>query len=65
MLKAGGALLLVEYDADKGNPHVPYPLSFETWRALADANGFAGTRKLASAPSRFLGAMYCAESLRA
>jgi ubiquinone/menaquinone biosynthesis C-methylase UbiE len=65
MLRAGGALLLVEYDADKGNPYVPYPMSFETWRALADASGFTGTRKLASVPSRFLGAMYCAESLRA
>jgi ubiquinone/menaquinone biosynthesis C-methylase UbiE len=65
MLKAGGALLLVEYDADTGNRYVPYPMSFETWRALADASGFTGTRKLASLPSRFLGAMYCAESLRA
>lgn len=62
MLKPSGRLLLVEYDADSGNPWVPHPLSFDTWRALADANGFTGTRKLASVPSRFLHAIYCAVS---
>ena len=65
MLKPSGRLLLVEYDADKGNHWVPHPMSFETWRALADANGFTGTRKLVSEPSRFLGRIYSAESVRA
>ena len=65
MLKPSGRLLLVEYDADHGNTWVPHPMSFETWRALADANGFAETRKLASVPSRFLGRIYSAESVRA
>jgi ubiquinone/menaquinone biosynthesis C-methylase UbiE len=65
MLKPSGRLLLVEYDADRGNPYVPHPLSFETWRALADASGFSGTRKLASVPSRFLRAIYSAASVRA
>jgi len=62
MLKPSGRVLLVEYDADKGNHWVPHPLSFETWRALADAKGFSGTRRLASVPSRFLGRIYCAVS---
>jgi ubiquinone/menaquinone biosynthesis C-methylase UbiE len=65
MLKLSGRLLLVEYDADRGNTWVPHPLSFESWRALADASGFSGTRKLASVPSRFLGRIYSAESVRA
>jgi ubiquinone/menaquinone biosynthesis C-methylase UbiE len=65
MLKPSGRLLLVEYDADKGNHWVPHPMSFETWRALADASGFSGTRKLASEPSRFLGRIFSAESVRA
>jgi ubiquinone/menaquinone biosynthesis C-methylase UbiE len=65
MLKPSGRLLLVEYDADKGNPFVPHPLTFEKWRALADASGFSGTRELASVPSRFLRRMYSAESVRA
>jgi ubiquinone/menaquinone biosynthesis C-methylase UbiE len=65
MLKPSGRLLLVEYDADHGNTWVPHPMSFETWRALADANGFSGTRELASVPSRFLRRIYCAMSVRA
>jgi ubiquinone/menaquinone biosynthesis C-methylase UbiE len=65
LLKPSGRLLLVEYDADKGNHWVPYPMSFETWSALADASGFSGTRELASEPSRFLGRIFSAESLRA
>lgn len=65
MLTPGGRLVLVEYDADRGNEWVPYPLSFPTWRELAEANGFTGTRKLASVPSRFLRAIYSAESVRA
>jgi ubiquinone/menaquinone biosynthesis C-methylase UbiE len=64
MLKPSARLLLVEYDADRGNTWVPHPMSFETWRALADANGFSGTRKLASVPSRFLGRIFSAESVR-
>ena len=65
LLKPAGRLLLVEYDADRGNEWVPYPMSFETWRAFADAHGFTGTRKLASVRSRFLRAIFSAESLRA
>lgn len=62
MLKPSGRLLLVEYDADRGNAWVPHPMSFETWRDLAHANAFSGTRKLASVPSRFLGRIYSAVS---
>jgi ubiquinone/menaquinone biosynthesis C-methylase UbiE len=63
-LKPGGRLILVEYDSDRGNPYVPHPLSFETWRALSDVSGFSGTRKLASVPSRFLGRIYSAVSVK-
>jgi ubiquinone/menaquinone biosynthesis C-methylase UbiE len=58
MLKTGAPLLLVEYDADRGNPWVPYPISFETWRALAAANGFSEPRLLDSEPSRFMSRIY-------
>lgn len=63
-LRDGGRLILVEYDADQGNPWVPHPLSFETWRTTAAAAGFADTRRLASVPSRFLGSIYSALSIR-
>jgi ubiquinone/menaquinone biosynthesis C-methylase UbiE len=65
MLRPSGLLLLVEYDADKANHWVPHPMSFETWRALADMSGFSDTRKLASVPSRFLVRIYSSVSTKA
>jgi SAM-dependent methyltransferase len=61
-LRPGGRLLLVEYDVDAGNSWVPYPLSYNTWEALARKCGFTETRRLASRPSRFLRAIYSAVS---
>lgn len=63
-LRPGGRLVLVEYGADRGNPWVPYPLSFPTWSRLAADAGFRDTLQLASVPSRFLGSIYSAVSLR-
>jgi ubiquinone/menaquinone biosynthesis C-methylase UbiE len=64
-LRPGGRLLLVEYGTDRGNAWVPYPISYPTWETLARRNGFADTRLLATRPSRFLGQIYSALSLRA
>jgi ubiquinone/menaquinone biosynthesis C-methylase UbiE len=63
-LRPGGHLVLVEYDADRGNPWVPYPISAQRWPAVADTAGFEGTRELTRVSSRFLGAIYSAVSLR-
>ena len=63
-LRDGGRLVLVEYDADHGNPWVPHPISWARWQPLAEAAGFRDTRRLASVPSRFLGSIYSAVSLR-
>jgi hypothetical protein len=62
-LKQHGRFILVEYDSDRGNPWVPHPLTFETWRELASEAGFVETRKLATLPSRFLHQIYSALSL--
>lgn len=61
-LKPGGRLILVEYGTDRGNHWVPYPLSYQTWQALARRSGFTGTQRLATRPSRFLGQIYSALS---
>ena len=61
-LKPGGTFVLVEYDADRGNLWVPHPISFTTWLAAAPTAGFTGTRQLGRVPSRFLNAIYSAES---
>ncbi len=62
-LHPGGRLLVVEYDSDRGNTWVPYPVSYRTWEALAARAGFRDTRLLRTIPSRFLGRMYSALSL--
>ncbi len=59
-MRAGAALLLVEYNVDSGNMWVPYPLSFKTWQALAPRAGFSTPRLLARHPSSFLREFYSA-----
>ncbi len=63
-LRPGGRLILVEYDADRGNPWVPHPLSYATWERVAAGSGFTSTHLLGRVPSRFLGAIYSALSRR-
>ncbi len=62
-LRPGGAFVLVEYDADRGNLWVPHPISYTTWLAAAPSAGFTGTRLLGRVPSRFLNAIYASVSL--
>ena len=61
-LRPSGRMVLVEYDTDRGNRWVPYPLAYPTWERLAAQAGFADTRLLATKPSRFLGQIYSAVS---
>lgn len=63
-LRPGAPFIVVEYDADRGNPWVPHPFSIGGWGRLAEAAGLEGTREIGRAPSRFLGAIYAAVSRR-
>ena len=63
-LRSGGAFIVVEYDADHGNPWVPHPFSATTWERMADEAGLVDTRLIGRVPSRFLGAIYSAVSTR-
>lgn len=60
LLKPNGKLLVIEYNVDSGNPWVPYPFSFGTFRSLAAQAGFAEPQLLATHPSRFLREFYSA-----
>ncbi len=59
-LAPGGRLVIVEYDAERGNHWVPFPISFAAWQRLAPEAGFLPPRRIARVPSRFLGAIYAA-----
>ena len=63
-LKPGGMFLVVEYDADSGNPWVPHPFSARSWPGLVEAAGLLDPRIMGRVPSRFLGAIYSASAQR-
>ncbi len=63
-LRPAGRLILVEYDTDRGNQWVPFPLPYPSWERVAAEAGFRDTRRLTSVPSRFLGSIYSAISVR-
>lgn len=58
VLITGGRLVTVEYDADRGNPYVPHPISLQRWRRIAVEAGFGAPRELHRVPSRFMGSIY-------
>jgi ubiquinone/menaquinone biosynthesis C-methylase UbiE len=59
-LKPHGKLILVEYNVDKGNQWVPYPLSFNTFTQLALNSGYVKPILLEKKPSQFLDEIYSA-----
>lgn len=50
-LQPDGCFLMVEYDMDKGNYWVPYPVSFTKLNALFHAIGYTRIEKLHERPS--------------
>lgn len=63
-LRPGAPFIVVEYDADRGNPWVPHPFSMRGWERLAAEAGLEGSTEIGRVPSRFLGAIYGAVSRR-
>lgn len=61
-LQPNGRLIVVEYNTDRGNHWVPYPLTFASWQKLATRCGFTHTELLSTRPSSFLGEFYAAMS---
>ena len=64
-LGVAGRLLVVEYNIERSNFAVPYPVPYPRWQTLARGAGFAHTAVLARRPSRFLREIYSAASWRA
>ena len=63
-LRPGAPFVVVEYDADSGNPWVPNPFSAATWARLAVEAGLEAPVVIGRVPSRFLGAIYASMSRR-
>jgi ubiquinone/menaquinone biosynthesis C-methylase UbiE len=63
-LLPGGHVVVVEYDADRGNPWVPHPFSSRRFGEIARAAGLTDAREIGRVPSRFLDAIYAALAIR-
>ncbi|HEY7133396.1 MAG TPA: class I SAM-dependent methyltransferase [Candidatus Limnocylindrales bacterium] len=63
-LRPGGRAVVVEYEADRGNPWVPHPFSSRRFPEIAVAAGLAEPREIGRVPSRFLDAIYAAMAVR-
>ncbi len=59
-LSRGGYFIIVEYDTDKANHWVPYPISFSSLQSLFEKINFHSVQKLQTYPSRYWRTMYSA-----
>jgi phospholipid N-methyltransferase len=59
-LDENGRVVVIEYDRERGNPWVPYPISRKRLTRLAREAGFHSCEIVASTPSEFGGEMYVA-----
>lgn len=53
----GAPIIIIEYNARRGNSAVPHPLGAEGWMALMDAANLQRVHVVGRAPSSFLGEM--------
>ena len=63
-IRPGGRLVVVEYDADRGNPWVPHPFSFETLANGGGAGGLRGAATPGPCPEPVPGSHLCGASAR-
>ncbi len=52
-IKPSGKLVLVEYNTERSNQWVPYPLTFEKAQSLLAQSGFKSVEKIGERPSQY------------
>ena len=57
-VRAGGRVVLVEYDRREASRWVPYPIPASVWPRLAAAAGLTGSAITATRPSTYSGILY-------
>jgi len=58
LLKKEGLVIIVEYDTDKANPWVPYPVNYSKLARLFREQGFGDVELLGRQPSVYGASMY-------
>lgn len=59
-MASDGYFIIVEYDNEKANRWVPYPIRFSELQNVFGKVGFTSVQKLQTYPSRYQGTMYSA-----
>jgi len=62
LVKAGGRVVVVEYDRRSASPWVPHPIGSDRWPALAADAGLVNPRVTARRPSMYAGELYVASA---
>ncbi len=59
-VRAGGILVVIEYERRNSNPWVPFPVPFERLEWLAEKSGLSAPERVATRPSLYHREMYVA-----
>ena len=63
-VRAGGRVVVVEYDRRASSRWVPYPIHASQWPQLAESAGLSGAAVTATRPSAYSGVLYAAMATR-
>lgn len=63
-VRAGGRVVVVEYDQRRASPWVPHPISAARWPSLAAASGLIDATITATRPSMYSGILYVGVAAR-
>jgi ubiquinone/menaquinone biosynthesis C-methylase UbiE len=63
-VRAGGRVVVVEYDQRRASPWVPHPISAARWPSLAAASGLIDATITATRPSMYSGILYVGVATR-
>ncbi len=63
-LKPNGQLVIIEYETDKANPWVPYPIGFDSLQKILFTSGFSQVEKIGERESIYRsGGMYACNAI--
>lgn len=63
-VRAGGKVVVVEYDRRAPSRWVPYPIDAAQWRRLAESAGLSGASITAERPSAYAGMLYAGVAVK-
>lgn len=65
LVRAGGRVVIVEYDRRAANPWVPFPIASTRWPSIAESAGLVNPAVIARRTSEYAGELYVGVGVRA